>query len=98
MYNPVLATLQNSRSNGNNLMPQQRANPQALQQIKNIMQRVKMAQNPQLMFNQLLLGNPVVREAMNFIRQNGGNGEQAFYNLAKQYGVDPQTVLNSLKF
>ena len=43
-------------------------NPQALQQIKNLMQQVKMAQNPQLMLNQLLLSNPLMRQVVSFVR------------------------------
>lgn len=60
------------------------------------MRTVKMSQNPQYALNQLLATNPQLQQAMQFIKQNGGNGEQAFYTLAKQYGVSPNDFLNML--
>ena len=56
-----------------------------------------MAQNPQLMLNQMLMSNPQLQQAMELIKQNGGDPKTAFYNYAKQLGVDPETVLNSLQ-
>lgn len=47
------------------------------------MRTVKMSQNPQYALNQLIASNPQLQQAMLFIKQNGGNGEQAFYTLAK---------------
>lgn len=46
----------------------------------------------QNMFSQTQIG-----QAMDLIRQNGGNAQQAFYNLAKQKGVDPNSILNQLR-
>ena len=68
-----------------------------MQQLKGIMAQVKTAQNPQLMLNQMLGNNPNLGQAMELIKQAGGNGQQAFYNYAKQLGVDPQQVLNMLQ-
>lgn len=56
-----------------------------------------MAQNPQLMLNQLMMNNPQLQAAMSLIQQGGGNSQQTFYSLAKQMGIDPNTVLNALK-
>lgn len=72
-------------------------NPQAIQQIKNLMNRVKMAQNPQLFLNQMLSGNPQLQQAINLIRQSGGDPKTAFMNMAQQMGVNPQDVLNELQ-
>lgn len=60
------------------------------------MRQVRFAQNPQLMLNQLFVNNPQLRLALDYIKQNGGNAQQAFYNLAKECGIDPQLILNSL--
>ena len=55
-----------------------------------------MAQDPQLFLNQLMMTNPQVQQAIDYIKLNGGNGQAAFYNLAKQFGIDPQAFLNSI--
>ena len=72
-------------------------NPQMIQQIKGIMNQIKMAQNPQLALNQILMNNPNINLIMELIKNNGGNLQTAFYNLAKQKGIDPQVVLNELR-
>lgn len=52
--------------------------------------------NPQAMMNQMLMSNPKIQQALNFIRQTGNNPQTAFINLAKQKGVDPQEFINEL--
>ena len=54
---------------------------------------------------QILKGNPVgmlqnmpqYQQAMQLIQQSGGNAQEAFYKLAQQRGVDPNTILNALR-
>lgn len=58
---------------------------------------VRAAQNPQYAFNMMLANNPKLQQAMTFVKQFGGNPETAFYNYARQLGVDPQEVLNTIK-
>lgn len=72
-------------------------NPQMIQQIKGIMRQIKMAQNPQYALNQILMNNPNIGPAIDFIKNNGGDLQTSFYKLAKQKGIDPQTVLNELR-
>ena len=72
-------------------------NPQAIQQIKGMMNQIKMAQNPQYALTQMFLNNPQLGQVINLIKSNGGNAQQTFYNLAKQKGIDPQTILNQLQ-
>jgi len=31
---------------------------------------------------------------MDYVKSQGGNAEQAFYNLAQQRGIDPQSILD----
>ena len=38
-----------------------------------------------------------IRQAMEYVRSNGGDARTAFYKLAKQKGVDPESVLRSLR-
>ncbi len=68
-----------------------------MQQLKSMMNTVRMAQNPQYALNQLMTSNPRLQQAMTLVRAMGGNPEQAFYTYAKQLGVDPNEVLNTIK-
>ena len=80
---------------------QQLGNGQAVNpmmaQIKQMMNTVRMARNPQFAMQQMMQNNPQLKQAMDFIRTSGKTPEQAFYALANQMGVNPQEVLNSLK-
>lgn len=86
--NPVIGQLNQGKQN--------QLNPQ-MQQIKNLMNTVRMAKNPQFAINQLMSNNPRLQQAMLLVQTMGGNPEQAFYTYAKQMGVDPNEVLNTLK-
>ena len=70
---------------------------QRLAPIKNMMNTVRNAGNPQMMMNQMLSQNPQLQQAMNYINANGGNAKSAFYKLAKEQGVNPDEILNYLK-
>jgi hypothetical protein len=52
--------------------------------------------NPQMAMNQMLMSNPRVQQALNFVKQAGNNPQEAFINLAKQKGVNPQEFINEL--
>ena len=65
--------------------------------IKQLMQTVQMSQNPQMMLQHLMSTNPSLKQAVEYINANGGDPKEAFYKLAQEKGIDPQTVLNSLK-
>lgn len=61
------------------------------------MHQVQAAANPQLALNQLLMSNPQLAQAFSLIRSMGGSPQTTFYNYAKQMGINPEEVLNSLK-
>ena len=46
--------------------------------------------------NNLLQSNPGLKQIMTMIK-NGANPKQMFFELAKQKGVDPNTILLQLK-
>ena len=71
--------------------------PGNLGQIKNLMQTVRSAGNPQAMLQQMAASNPQLRQAMDYVQQCGGDPKQAFYKLAQQRGIDPNEILNMLK-
>lgn len=64
--------------------------------IKQIMRTVQMARNPQMVLNQLININPQMKQAVEYIQANGGNPRDAFYKLAEEKGVNPDSILNSL--
>ena len=55
------------------------------------------AQNPSAMMNSMVQNNPQLKQAMDLIRQSGGDPQKAFYALAQQKGVNPQDILDMLK-
>lgn len=61
-----------------------------------MMNMVRGASNPQLFLQQMIQKNPQLKDIMNYINENGGNPEKAFYNMAKDMGVNPQEVLKML--
>lgn len=66
-------------------------------QIKNMMQMVKAAKNPQAMMQMMAQQNPQISQVVNFVQQNGGDPKTAFYKLAEQRGVNPDEVLQMLR-
>ena len=50
-----------------------------------------------MLLQSMIQSNPQMQNVMNYINQNGGDPKAAFYNLAKQKGVDPEQVLNILR-
>ena len=65
--------------------------------IKNLFQIAKAAQNPQMAIQQVVLQNPQMKQVLDYVNQNGGNPQQAFYTLAKEKGVDPESIINMLQ-
>lgn len=79
---------------GNQAQNAQSGNMQSLRQMANV---VRNSRNPQMMLMQLAQSNPQMKQAIEYIGQNGGNAKEAFYALAKQKGVNPDTVLNMFR-
>ena len=65
--------------------------------IKQMMNSVRYATNPQAMLQSMMNRNPQLQQVMNMVRQSGGDPKTAFYNLAKQRGIEPNQILNMLK-
>ena len=83
--NPMLQALNGSKIGG------------ILAPIKNMMQTVQSAGNPNMMLQQLAGKNPAVKQALDIIQQNGGDAKAAFEATAKQYGASPDEIINMLK-
>ena len=85
MQNPMLQGLNQSR-----LM-------QTLSPIKQMMQTLKNAGNPQMMFNQMMSQNPQIKQVMDYVNENGGDAKAAFYKMAQEKGINPDDILSQLK-
>ena len=48
------------------------------------------------MVQSMLQNSPQGGEIMKYLNAHGGDARAAFYDMAKQKGVDPNTVLNML--
>lgn len=58
---------------------------------------IKSSKNPAIMLQNMANTNPQLKQALNYVNENGGDAKQAFYSMAKQNGVDPNEILSMLK-
>lgn len=73
-----------------------RNNPKMMQ-LKQMMNAVKMAQNPTAMLNQMAMNNPQLKQVMDIVGQYGGDVNKALTDIAGQNGIDPNELINLLK-
>lgn len=57
---------------------------------------IQNSRNPQAMLQSLIQSNPKLQQMINYINKNGGNPKDAFYNMAKEKGIDPEEFLRTL--
>ena len=69
----------------------------SLNNVRQMVNMVKSARNPQAMLNQIMQSNPNYRQVTDLINQNGGDPKKAFYALAQQQGIDPNEILDMLR-
>lgn len=73
-----------------------KSNPM-MERVKQMMQMVKTAQNPNAMLNQMVMANPQLKQIMDIVKENGGDPKTAFYSMTDKMGIDPQEILNMIK-
>ena len=66
-------------------------------QIKQMFQMIRSSSNPQAMISQLMQTNPQMKQAMDIIKASGNDPKRAFFALAEQKGINPQSILDQLK-
>ena len=66
-------------------------------QIKQMLNMVRGAQNPQAMLNQIMMSNPRMKQVMEIVNQYGGDPDKAFQAVAQQNGINPQEIMNMLR-
>lgn len=94
MPNPILEQINNG--NKTTVMNNAYQLKQQIQPAKQALRQIMSLSNPQMAMNQMLMSNPRVQQALNFVKQAGNNPQEAFINLAKQKGVNPQEFINEL--
>ena len=75
----------------------QKMNINNIQQIKQMMNMFKGANNPQQLLQNMAMNNPQLKMVLNYINQNGGNPKDAFYKMAQEKGIDPEEIIKMLK-
>ena len=65
--------------------------------IMSMINMIRNSNNPTAMVNNLAQSNPQMQQVMNLVKQNGGDAKKAFYSLAQQKGIDPNTILSMLR-
>ena len=68
-----------------------------MQKLKGMMNLMKSGGNPQAMVQNMLASSPQANTVMNLVNQHDGDARAAFYDLAKQKGVDPDQFLSMLQ-
>lgn len=53
--------------------------------------------NPQMALQNMLAQNPNMKQAMDYVNQNGGNPKAAFEKLAHENGINPDEIMGMLK-
>lgn len=88
MQAPILQMLNGAKS------------PQAgnLAQIKQFVTKLRSMGSPQAALQQLMQqNNPQLAQAMELVKQHGGNPKAAFEALAKERGIDPSEIAELMK-
>lgn len=81
----------------NNLFQQLNPGGTSSNSMSQMIQMLRGSNNPGVLLQRMAQQNPQVQQVLQLVQQNGGDAKTAFYNLAKQRGIDPNTILNQLK-
>lgn len=81
MQNPILQNLNTSQQ-----VPM-------LSNIRNLSKTLRNFENPQQMLQSMF---PQYNQVMKMVEDHGGDAKAAFYEVAKQKGVDPEQILQAI--
>ena len=71
--------------------------PSNFSQIKGFMELLKSGGNVQQLVQNAIMNNSQYGEVMKYVNQHGGDPKAAFYAMAKEKGIDPNTIIDMLK-
>lgn len=92
MGNPLLSMFGQGPTQPQNQQPQSQSNS-----LFGLFNMIRNSQNPNQVMQNMLSNDPQFKNIVDYINQNGGDARTAFYNMASQKGVDPESILNQLK-
>ena len=69
---------------------------QMLRPVKQMMNMVRTAQNPQAALNQLVMSNPQMKQVMDIISRHGGDPMTALREEAAKIGISPDEIMGYL--
>lgn len=84
MSNPIFSSFNSNTHQTNN-------------SLSDLYNQIRNSSNPNQLMQQFLNTDPRFQNIINYINQNGGDAKSAFYNLAAQRGVDPNSILSKLR-
>ena len=70
---------------------------QMVQPIRQMMNAIRTAQNPQLVMNQLIMNNPQMKQVMDIVQKHGGDPMAAFRAEAEAAGFNPDEIMGMLR-
>ena len=65
--------------------------------IKQAMQAVQTAANPQAALNMMVMNNTQMKQVMDIVNRYGGDPMTAFTSMAKENGINPEEILGMLR-
>lgn len=65
---------------------------------KSIFSMLNGSSNPYQLLINMAAKNPIIKNIMDSADKSGKSYQDMFYELAKQKGVDPNSIINQLKF
>ena len=65
---------------------------------KSIFSMLNGSSNPYQLLINIAAKNPMIKNIMDSADKSGKSYQDTFYELAKQKGVDPNSIINQLKF
>ena len=70
---------------------------QMVQPVKQMMNMVRTARDPQAVLNQLAANNPQMKQVMDIVQQYGGDPMRALRETAGQMGFSSDEIMNMLR-
>ena len=88
LYKSLMGNRQSVNSSGN----------QNVETAKSIFGMLNGSSNPYQLLVNIAAKNPMIKNIMDSADKSGKSYQDMFYELAKQRGVDPDNIINQLKF
>ena len=91
--NSLYNSLMGGSNTGNNQNPQNN-----MSVVKSIVGMLSGSANPYQVLTGIAAKNPMIKNVMDSANSSGKSYKDIFYELARQKGVDPNSIISQLKF